>query len=122
VQTNDPFATGIVYIPIGLAYVAASLRRAGLPITVIDAFSEAPRQVRKAGERAIFVYANQLINQAAVAEIIRGAKQAFPTTPVDVLENTQAVSAYALRPVAKTLYDAGLASWPARARSKRSSS
>jgi anaerobic magnesium-protoporphyrin IX monomethyl ester cyclase len=126
VQTNDPFTTGIIYMPIGLAYVGASLRAAGLSVTVIDAFGEAPRQVRRAGEfmilgltteavidrvpaevGVIFVYANQLINHAAVAEIIGCAKRRFPTIPVVVLENTQAVTAYALRPVAQTLYDLG---------------
>jgi anaerobic magnesium-protoporphyrin IX monomethyl ester cyclase len=126
VQTNDPFTTGIIYMPIGLAYVAASLRQAGLPITVIDAFGEAPRQAHRAGEfmvlgltteqvlgrippdvGVVFVYANQLINHAAVAEIIRAVKAKLPATPVVILENTQAVTAYALRPVAQALYELG---------------
>src|ERR1043166_2105080 len=55
----------------------------------------------------VFVYANQLINHASVAEIIRCAKAKFPKVPVVVLENTQAVTAYALRPVAQALYEAG---------------
>src|SRR5262249_19892700 len=50
VQRNDPFTTGIIYMPIGLAYVAASLRASELPVKVIDAFGEAPRNVRKAGD------------------------------------------------------------------------
>src|SRR2546423_6237989 len=126
VQRNDPFTTGIIYMPIGLAYVAAALRRAGLPLKVIDAFGEAPWQVRKTGDfmilglssqevieripedvGIIFVYANQLINHASVVEIIRAAKAKFTNVPVVVLENTQAVTAYALRPVAKHLYGAG---------------
>src|SRR5947209_700064 len=126
VQRNDPFTTGIIYMPIGLAYVAASLRHNDLPVKVIDAFGEAPREVHKAGDfmilglstaqvveripaeaGAIFIYANQLINHASVAEIIRAAKTRFPQIPVVVLENTQAVTAYALRPVAKDLYEAG---------------
>src|SRR5215213_3753121 len=126
VQRNDPFTTGIIYMPIGLAYVAAALRQQELPVKVIDAFGEAPRQVHKAGDfmvlglstnevmaripadtGVIFVYANQLINHASVAEIIRAAKHQFPKTPVVVLENTQAVTAYALRPVAKDLFEVG---------------
>src|SRR5437763_12519373 len=118
VQRNDPFTTGIIYMPIGLAYVAAALRQDGLPVEVIDAFGEAPRQVRRVGDfmvlglsteeaigripddaGVIFVYANQLINHASVAEIIRAAKAKFPAVPVVGLENTQAVTAYALRPV-----------------------
>lgn len=126
VQKNDPFTTGIIYMPIGLAYVASALRQSGLPLKVIDAFGASPRQVRKAGNfmvlglstsdvidripqdvGAIFVYANQLINHASVVEIMRGAKVRFPNVPVVVLENTQAVTAYALRPVAAALYEAG---------------
>jgi anaerobic magnesium-protoporphyrin IX monomethyl ester cyclase len=126
VQRNDPFTTGIIYMPIGLAYVAASLRHNSLPVKVIDAFGEAPREVHKVGDfmilglsttqvveripadaGAIFIYANQLINHASVAEIIRATKTKFPQIPMIVLENTQAVTAYALRPVAKDLYEAG---------------
>jgi radical SAM superfamily enzyme YgiQ (UPF0313 family) len=126
VQKNDPFTTGIVYLPIGLAYVAAALRRNDLPIKVIDAFGEAPRQARGVGDfmilglstedvvdripedaGVIFVYANQLINHSSVAEIVCAAKTRFAEVPVVILENTQAVTAYALRPVAKNLYEVG---------------
>src|SRR3954452_10587115 len=126
VQTNDPFTTGIIYMPIGLAYVAASLLRRELSIKVIDAFGENPRQVRRHGDfmilglkteeildrlpadaGVIFVYANQLINHASVVEIIGAAKARFPHIPVVVLENTQAVTAYALQPVGAVLYEAG---------------
>jgi len=126
VQRNDPFTTGIIYMPIGLAYVAAALRQASLPIKVIDAFGEAPRKVRTAGKfmflglsqqeilkriphevGVIFVYANQLINHASLVEIIREVKSKFTNVPLVVLENTQAVTAYALRPIAQHLYEAG---------------
>jgi radical SAM superfamily enzyme YgiQ (UPF0313 family) len=126
VQRNDPFTTGVIYMPIGLAYVAASLRAKEFPVTVIDAFGEDPRRARKVGDfmilglsadevteripadvGVIFIYANQLINHASVVELIRSAKARFTNVPVAVLENTQAVTAYALRPVAQALYDAG---------------
>ena len=42
-QRNDPFTTGIVYMPLSLAYVAASLRAADIPVKVIDAFAQRPR-------------------------------------------------------------------------------
>ena len=38
VQRNDPFTTGIVYMPISLAYLGASLRKEGIDIQVIDAY------------------------------------------------------------------------------------
>ncbi len=46
VQRNDPFTTGIVYMPIGLAYIAASLRKAGFSVKVVDAFAQKPRKSR----------------------------------------------------------------------------
>src|SRR3989304_3235443 len=49
-QRNDPFTTGIVYMPISLAYAAAALRQAGHMVKVIDAFAERPRQSRKEGK------------------------------------------------------------------------
>lgn len=126
VQRNDLFTTGVVYMPIGLAYSAAALRKEGLPVTVIDAFAERPRQSRRVagfmflgltpGEvagrvpretRVICIYANQLINHSSIVEIIVAVKQSHPGVPVVLLENTQAVTAYALIPVADQLFAAG---------------
>jgi radical SAM superfamily enzyme YgiQ (UPF0313 family) len=126
VQRSDPFTTGIVYMPIGLAYVAAALRRAGDPPKVIDAFARKPSQTRREGgflllgltcteilediprdAAAVFVYAINLTNHLSTEAIIRAVKRARPELPVVVLENTQAVTAYALRVVAAQLYAAG---------------
>lgn len=125
-QRNDPFTTGIVYMPIGLAYTAAALRHAGFEVTVIDAFGQDPRRMSRDGKftvagiaaqetaaqvpgraAAVFVYANQIANHLSVIDIIRAVKQRFPDKPVVVLENTQAVTAYALRLVAEEFYAAG---------------
>lgn len=126
VQRNDRFTTGVVYMPIGLAYVASSLRRADVEVQVVDAFGEAPTRARvgpkfqvmglppdevaarvRPGTTAAFVYANQLINHDSVVDLIRALKARAPAMPVVVLENTQAVTAYALPPVAKELFAAG---------------
>lgn len=123
---KDLFTTGIVYLPIGLAYVAASLRRAKIPLEVIDAFGESPFQSHKndtflflglssreivrrlpADASIVFVYANQLTNHLAALEIITAIKQAYPKLPVVVLENTQAVTAYSLAPVKDQFFKAG---------------
>ena len=125
-QRNDPFTTGVVYMPIGLAYNAAGLRAAGHPVQVIDAFGERPRQSRRLGgftllglfpeeitaclsDKAAWVgiYANQLINHASVVEIIKELKRMRPDLLIVLLENTQAVTAYALRPVASMLFAIG---------------
>lgn len=126
VQRNDPLTTGIVYLPIGLAYAAGALRAAGHDLAVIDAFGEQPAQARRVGEflylglspdavaarvppetRAIFIYAINLTNHDAAMAILRAVKQHRPDTPVIILENTQAVTAYALAVVADTFYAQG---------------
>lgn len=126
IQRDDPFTTGIVYMPLSLAYVAASLRAAGIPVKVIDAFGERPRQARRYGKflmlglnysevvellpsdcRAVFVYAINLTNHLSTIGIVTAVKQAHPSLPVIVLENTQAVTAYALKFAAQEFYEAG---------------
>lgn len=125
-QRNDPFTTGIVYMPVGLAYVAATLRKAGFPCQVLDAFGEAPRQAmlrdrfmmlglrsdevvqRMSPEtRAAFVYAGQLTHHVALCELIHTIRRRRPEVPVVILENTQAVTAYSLRHVSQELFAAG---------------
>lgn len=126
VLRSDPFTTGLVYLPVGLAYVAAFLRANGLTVTVIDAFGAAPTEVRRDGQFnvfgltstvataripedavVVFVYASSLTNHLATVDIVRHVKRARPQTPVVVLENTQAVTAYALKEVADEFYAAG---------------
>jgi radical SAM superfamily enzyme YgiQ (UPF0313 family) len=126
VQRSDPFTTGIVYMPIGLAYVAASLRAANIPVKVIDAFAEKPYKARHDGKfmllgltyteivesipadtKAVFVYAINMTNHLSTIGIIHELKQSYPDIPVVVLENTQAVTAYSLHLVADEFYKAG---------------
>lgn len=125
VQRSDPFTTGIVYMPITLAYAAAALRASGLQVRVIDAFGEAPSSGRRNGRflvlgltpeevvartegaSAVVVYANALVNHEATVAQLRALRLARPDVPRIVLENTQAVTAYALAPVADELRAAG---------------
>lgn len=126
VQRNDPFTTGIVYMPIGLAYLAASMRNAGVQVQVIDAFAERPDQVISREKfnlmglseqevvqkiptdtTVVFMFAINLTNHIAATQIVKAVKQAFPKVPVVVLENTQAVTAYALQYVMNTFFESG---------------
>lgn len=126
VQRNDPFTTGIVYMPLGLAYVAASLRAAGWEVTVIDAYGQRPRQTRREGKfmvlglrtaevvaripadaGLVFVYAINLTNHLSTVSIVQAIKEARPNLPIVVVENTQAVTSYALRFVASELFRTG---------------
>ena len=126
VQRSDPFTTGIVYMPISLAYLAAAFRQAGREIQVIDAYAAAPRQMRSEANflffglseeqviehlpqqlEAVFVYAINLTNHLSTVAIVKAISGAVPTVPLIVLENTQAVTAYALSQVAGEFYAAG---------------
>jgi len=126
VQKNDPFTTGIVYMPIGLAYLASSLGASGNDVKVIDAFAAAPGQAFTKGnfvfyglsmdeliERfpqnldVVFIYAINLTNHLSTIEIVRTVKQHFPLTPIVIVENTQAVTAYALANVRDEFFQAG---------------
>ncbi|KAB8027996.1 B12-binding domain-containing radical SAM protein [Fluviispira multicolorata] len=126
-QRSDPFTTGIVYMPISLAYVAASLRHAGFQISVIDAFAEKPKQsltfekytrmglyVEEVFERIpkntifVFIYAINLSNHDSICDITKYIKTRKPEIIITVLENTQAVTAYQLEKIAHELYDIGV--------------
>lgn len=126
VQRNDPFTTGIVYMPIGLAYTAAILRQAGYAVNVIDAYAESPECGYRQGKFTIFgfreeevvekipvdtvaicVYAINLTNHIAAINIVRALKQKMNHVPVIILENTQAVTAYSLRQVMDTFLAVG---------------
>src|SRR3990172_6330528 len=101
VQRSDPFTTGIVYMPISLAYLAAALRQAGRSVQVIDAYAAAPRQRRQEGNflffglteeqileqllqqlDAVFVYAINLTNHLSTVAIVTAIKSAIPTVPL----------------------------------------
>ena len=118
VQRNDPFTTGIVYMPVGLAYIAATLREADISVQVVDAFAEKPRQARRVDtftlmglkpvevvERipphagVVFIYALNLTSHVSTVAILQAVKAAYPDLPVVILENTQAVTAYSLESV-----------------------
>lgn len=126
VQRTDPFTTGIVYMPIGLASFAGALRVAGFACTVIDAFGEGPARFRvdgpfmirgltpdevagriPAATQAVVVYALSLVAHRSLVAIVRAVRERS-TAPIVVMENSQAVTAYSLRRVQEELYDLGV--------------
>lgn len=127
VQRSDPFTTGIVYMPIGLAYLAGVLREAGMECEVIDAFGEKPGQcwiddgymVRgltpcevadriSTNPEAVVLYASHVTCHRALVQIAGEVRHRLSHVPIVVIENTQAVTAYSIRRVQDTLYDAGV--------------
>ncbi len=126
VQRGDPFTTGIVYMPLSLAYIAAVLRDKNFLPVVIDAFAEKPYQsfrwnnylllglsIKEIMTRipsdadAVVLYAINLNNHLSTLKILRAVKKTHPRIPVIVVENTQSVTGYALSEVASEFYDSG---------------
>ncbi len=125
-HVNDLFTTGIPFMPVTLAYAAASLQQSNERVTVIDAFGEAPKKVRRMEEwvvqgltpvevlkrvppqvEAFVFYAGVLASHISLLDHVRAAKAAHPKIPSIILENTQAVTAYALEPVKDQFFSAG---------------
>ncbi len=127
---RDVFTTGIVYMPIGLAYFVGELKKTGFSFQVIDAFGESPNKTWIEDEfiyrgihpseiiekinhgpipkpDAFFIYAVNLTYHRAIVEIVKHLKRAFNEIPITILENTQAVTAYSLENVQDELYEAG---------------
>ena len=126
VQKNDPFTTGVVYMPIGLAYLASALIENEISTSVIDAFAERPDCIRSEGKfwiygltdaevvdripataHVVLVYAINLTNHMSTVGIVSAIRRLRSELSVVVVENTQAVTAYALCHVAETFYEAG---------------
>ncbi|MBF0132866.1 MAG: B12-binding domain-containing radical SAM protein [Magnetococcales bacterium] len=126
IQRNDPMTTGVVYMPVALASFAAALRQKNLDVGVIDAFGLAPHHARiqekflvlgidtdqilqgiPQESRCIFLFANQVINHLSLVAILQAIKQRFPNAVLGILENSQAVTAYALTPVVDEFFTHG---------------
>jgi anaerobic magnesium-protoporphyrin IX monomethyl ester cyclase len=126
VQRHDLFTTGIIYMPISLAYFAAALKEAQIDVQVVDAFGEEPNRCLLDGDlmyrglppeevarrispdtRVAVLYAGQVANHLSLIRLLRTLRSNFPKMSLVVMENTQAVTAYSLRQVQSELYDAG---------------
>jgi len=124
IQKNDKFTTGIVYMPIGLAYASSMLKNNKIEHDVIDLFGKLPNQYKKkdnfliVGEQinkysfkktnvCFFIYANQVINHISVLEIAKYLKLNYPKTPLIIIENSQAVTAYSLKKISYEFFNIG---------------
>ncbi len=124
---NDLFTTGIVYMPIGLAYFAGMLQQNAIDLTVIDAFGLQPNNCTTCGNYVIrgisvstvvekiphdtqanIIYANHVCNHVAIMALIESIKANYPKVPIIIIENTQSVTAYSLRNILTELFDNGV--------------
>jgi len=124
---SDPFTTGIVYMPIGLAYAVAVAKRNEFPFQVIDSFGLDPTQSRSMAEFVslglsprevvneirndvdlVIIYANQLTNTKSIIEILKEIKLRYANLKVCLMENTQAVTSYNLEVVSDEFFRIGV--------------
>ncbi len=115
VQKNDKFTTGIIYMPIILAYLISHFKKNNINTQLFDLYGMDPKRCQKNNGSLIFglnisevdqnilqnancffIYANQVANHLSVIEIIKFLKKNFNSKPIIVLENSQAVTAYSL--------------------------
>ena len=115
VQKNDKFTTGIVYMPITLAYVISNFKEKNIKTKLIDLYGKNPTKCFEEnnylifGEKieeiendvfknvsCIFINANQVGNHISILKIIKFLKIKHKETPIIILENSQAVTAYSL--------------------------
>lgn len=130
-QKGDFFGSGIPYMPFTVAYVAAFLREKKHAVFVIDAFGEDPTkvteeqghfiqgitakqiaaQIKKEEEQTpvdlMVISAERVIAHNAILNSIEEIRKENKNTPICVMENTQAVSAYALKEVYKEFFEKG---------------
>jgi anaerobic magnesium-protoporphyrin IX monomethyl ester cyclase len=127
-QKGDFFGSGIPYMPFTVAYLAGYLTSKKHTIHVIDAFGANPTKVTEQGghfvqgltseevtkeiprkTKAICISAERVIGHNAILMIIKAIRNTnnHKNTPITIIENTQAVSAYALKHVYKEFFDVG---------------
>ena len=127
VQLDDLFTTGIVYMPLNLAYFAGVIRQNGFQCSVIDAFGERTCQVWKdngfmfrgltplevankidANSKVIVIYAGNVTYHSSVIQLVKAISFRYRHIPLIVMENTEAVTSYSLRRVQDAFYDVGV--------------
>ena len=126
VQKNDKFTTGIIYMPVVLAYLISHFKKNKIETKLFDLYGMDPKRCKKENNSLIFgysinqidqnilknascffVYANQVANHSSVVNIVKFLKKNFKSIPTIVLENSQAVTAYSLTDIRKEFLDLG---------------
>lgn len=129
VQKHDTFTTGIVYMPIGLAYFSDGLTKLGIEHEVLDLFGLDPRSISIYGNSWVFgmnlvsacaslkskpssivIYANQAANHSDLTKILLEIHSLYPDVKIHLLENSQAVTAYSLTSIQPYFENLGVAS------------
>jgi len=126
-QKGDFLGSGVPYWPVELVTLAAFARERGDQISLFDLFGNNPTQLTDCGDHylqgqpitdhlsnaglknaeAFILYAISYMSHQELLTIVRQLKISFPSIPVAILENSQAVTAYSLQRMANAFLEAG---------------
>lgn len=128
VQKGDFLGSGVPYWPVDLAVLAAFLRERGVEVSVIDLFGVAPTSLEDKGDHylqgqplrdlvetpsvkraEIFIlYALSYMSHRELLSIASTLRHLKPNAIIAVLENSQAVTAYAIHQAADDFFRSGV--------------
>ena len=125
IQKGDNLGSGIPYLPLTLAYLAACLKN-DYEINLIDAFGEDPFKIYTIGmfhvqglttkeveERinpsaeCIILYYSTIMANIIINAAIKNIKAKYPDIPIIIIENSQAVIGCSLEAIKESLFKAG---------------
>lgn len=127
VQKNDFLGSGIPYWPVELATLTAFLQLRGDEVTVLDLFGSNPFQLEERSDHylqgmhidealhtvdpasidSVIVYALSCMAHSEILAIISKIRSLLAGVPISVLENSQAVTGYALPPLSADFFTSG---------------
>lgn len=127
IQKGDFLGSGVPYWPIELATLASFARDHGDEVSLIDLFGNNPQRIEEAGDHylqgesideyldspqlrkaeIIILYAISYMSHGELLKIVKILAAKFSNTPIAVLENSQAVTAYSLQRMIEPFLGAG---------------
>ncbi len=126
VQKGDFLGSGVPYWPVELAILASFLKQKGKAVSVVDLFGNGVNHLEEKSDHFLqgfplskyfddarlkeascfIVYAISTMSHGEIQEITKALKSRF-SKPVLILENSQAVTAFAIDQRAQSFFDAG---------------
>ena len=126
IQKGDNLGSGIPYMPLTLAYLAACLKGQH-DVQVIDSFGENPFQIWSSGKflvqglaleetiarikeetSCIILYYSSIVVNFLIYDLVQVIRDSFPNIDIIIVENPQAVIACSLKYIYNELLDAGI--------------
>ena len=128
IQKGDFLGSGIPYWPVDLTILAAFLREKESDVSLIDLFGASPTTLEDMGDHYLqgksfknlmsipsithadifILYALSIMSHKEILSIARMIKSSKPNATVTVLENTQAVTGYAIPQLADDFFESNV--------------